>query len=54
MLTGSLSDLFDIMNSSIDNGTGSVGNLAGDGIGSLGDVLGPLFDGLETMSGAGE
>ncbi|WP_158726362.1 hypothetical protein [Tomitella fengzijianii] len=54
MLTDSLTNAFGVFNTSIENGTGSIGALTGDGIGSLGDILKPFFAGLETMSGAGE
>lgn len=54
MFTESLSDVFGVVNSSIANGTGSISDAGGAGIGSLGDLLTPFFAGLETMSGAGE
>ncbi|WP_182358325.1 hypothetical protein [Tomitella gaofuii] len=52
MLTQSLTDVFGVFNTSIENGTGSISKLGGEGIGSLGDILKPFFAGLETMSGA--
>lgn len=54
MLTGSITDTFEVVNSSIANGAGSIGDLSGDGVGSLGDMLTPLIAAVNTASGAGK
>lgn len=53
MLTGSVEGIFSIINSAIEQVGGSIGELSGQGIGSIAGLLNPLLDGLATGSGAG-
>lgn len=52
MLTGSVEGIFSIINSGIALVGGSIGEISGQGIGSIADLLNPLLDGLATGSGA--
>ncbi|GAA4823067.1 hypothetical protein [Tomitella cavernea] len=54
MISDSLGNLLGIAKGSLTNLGGSIGDQAGNGIGSIADNLNPILDGIATGSRQGE